>query len=69
MKPFSGLVVDLLNLQSQKEGDAIIINHVLLKKPALHAPPRSRLRQSHKTENEAGQKFSILNVNVLLVGE
>ena len=69
MKPFSGLVVDLLNLQFQKEGDAIIINHVLLKKPALHAPPRSRLRQSHKTENEAGQKFSILNVNVLLVGE
>ena len=39
MKPFSGLVVDLLNLQFQKEGDAIIINHVLLKKPALHAPP------------------------------
>ena len=39
MKPFSGLVVDLLNLQFQKEGGAIIINHVLLKKPALHAPP------------------------------
>ena len=39
MKPFSGLVVDLLNLQFQKEGDVIIINHVLLKKPALHAPP------------------------------
>ena len=41
MKPFSGLVVDLLNLnlQFQKEGDVIIINHVLLKKPALNAPP------------------------------
>ena len=39
MKPFSGLVVDRLNLQFQKEGDVIIINHVLLKKPPLHAPP------------------------------
>ena len=37
--------------------------------PSRPHPSSSILRQSNKTENEAGQKNSIRNVNVLLVGE
>ena len=40
MKPFSGSVVDLLNLQFQKEGDAMIIFSL---KSSLHDPPRPPL--------------------------